>query len=67
MSKDAPDAAVDFVKYLLSDEVQKGFAERGTRCAAAGDESVNFTDKTLSFRCCRDVDAPPAPTTPPAP
>ena len=27
-AKDAPDAAVDFVKYLLSDEVQKGFAER---------------------------------------
>jgi raffinose/stachyose/melibiose transport system substrate-binding protein len=28
VSKDAPDAAVEFVKYLLSDEVQKGFAER---------------------------------------
>lgn len=28
VSKDAPDAAVDFVKYLLSEEVQKGFAER---------------------------------------
>ena len=28
MAKDAPDAAVDFVKYLLSDEVQQGFAER---------------------------------------
>jgi len=28
VAKDAPDAAVDFVKYLLSDEVQKGFAER---------------------------------------
>lgn len=27
VSQDAPDAAVDFVKYLLSDEVQKGFAE----------------------------------------
>ena len=27
MSEEAPDAAVDFVKYLLSDEVQKGFAE----------------------------------------
>lgn len=27
VSKDAPDAAVEFVKYLLSDEVQKGFAE----------------------------------------
>ena len=28
VSKNAPDAAVEFVKYLLSDEVQKGFAER---------------------------------------
>jgi raffinose/stachyose/melibiose transport system substrate-binding protein len=28
VSQDAPDAAVDFVKYLLSDDVQKGFAER---------------------------------------
>ncbi len=27
VSQDAPDAAVDFVIYLLSDEVQKGFAE----------------------------------------
>lgn len=28
VSQKAPDAAVDFVKYLLSDEVQQGFAER---------------------------------------
>jgi raffinose/stachyose/melibiose transport system substrate-binding protein len=28
VSKNAPDAAVDFVKYLLSDQVQQGFAER---------------------------------------
>ena len=27
VSAEAPDEAVDFVKYLLSDEVQKGFAE----------------------------------------
>lgn len=27
VSKDAPDAAVDFAQYLLSDEIQKGFAE----------------------------------------
>ncbi len=27
VSNDAPDAAVDFAQYLLSDEVQKGFAE----------------------------------------
>lgn len=40
VSKDAPDAAVDFAKYLLSDEVQKGFAERDmglpTNPAASG-------------------------------
>lgn len=40
VSKDAPDVAVDFVKYLLSDEVQKGFAERDmglpTNPAASG-------------------------------
>ncbi|MBO9554594.1 extracellular solute-binding protein [Cellulomonas sp.] len=28
VSNDAPDAAVDFVNYLLSDKVQKGFAEQ---------------------------------------
>ena len=27
MPKEAPDEAVEFVKYLLSDEVQQGFAE----------------------------------------
>jgi len=27
VSQDAPDEAVEFVKYMLSDEVQKGFAE----------------------------------------
>lgn len=27
VSEGAPDAAVDFVKYMLSDEVQRGFAE----------------------------------------
>lgn len=40
VSKDAPEAAVELVKYLLSDEVQKGFAERDmglpTNPAAAG-------------------------------
>lgn len=28
VSQDAPDVAVEFVQYLLSDEVQQGFAER---------------------------------------
>ena len=40
VSKDAPDEAVDFVKYLLSDEVQTGFAENDmglpTNPAASG-------------------------------
>jgi raffinose/stachyose/melibiose transport system substrate-binding protein len=40
VSKNAPDKAVDLVKYLLSDDVQKGFAERDiglpTNPAAAG-------------------------------
>ena len=48
VAKDAPDAAVDFVKYLLSDEVQKGFAERDmglpTNPAAGG----SVKDQALS-------------------
>jgi raffinose/stachyose/melibiose transport system substrate-binding protein len=40
VSRKAPDAAVDFVKYLLSDDVQKGFAANDmglpTNPAAAG-------------------------------
>ena len=40
VSEEAPDEAVDFVKYLLSDEVQKGFAENDmglpTNPAASG-------------------------------
>lgn len=32
--------------------------ERGTRCAFGTDESRAFADSTISFRCCRDVDAP---------
>jgi serine/threonine protein kinase len=32
---------------------------KGTRCAPSTDESVGFNSKTLSFRCCRDADAPP--------
>jgi len=31
---------------------------RGTRCAMRTDEGDAFTDRSLSFRCCRDVDAP---------
>jgi len=39
-------------------------SEHGTRCAYEGDESVGFKDSSMSFRCCRDIDAPP--WTPPA-
>lgn len=40
-------------------------AERATRCAFGSDEGTGFKDTTMSFRCCRDADAPP--WTPPAP
>lgn len=44
-------------RFLVKGGV-KGSPERGTRCATAVDESENYADKTLSFRCCRDEDAP---------
>ncbi|MEM6926564.1 MAG: SUMF1/EgtB/PvdO family nonheme iron enzyme [Myxococcota bacterium] len=36
----------------------RGQAEKGTRCATANDESAQFVDRELGFRCCRDPDAP---------
>lgn len=39
----------------------KGYPNKGTRCAMATDESTAFSDSSLSFRCCRDVNAPPVP------
>jgi serine/threonine protein kinase len=43
----------------------KSAPDKGTRCAMSADESMGFTDKSLSFRCCRDVDDPPvAPAAP---
>jgi hypothetical protein len=50
----------------------RGSPEKGTRCAHAEDESVDYSDKTMSFRCCRDLNAPaytppPAEGAPPAP
>ena len=33
-------------------------AEKGTRCAFSKDERRSMTDKSISFRCCRDADAP---------
>ena len=32
---------------------------KGSRCALATDESAMYRDRSLAFRCCRDVDAPP--------
>ncbi|GAB3175238.1 extracellular solute-binding protein [Myceligenerans halotolerans] len=48
VSSGAPDAAVDFAKYLLSDEVQQGFAERdmGLPTNPAATDSV--TDEALA-------------------
>ena len=37
----------------------QGNAARGTRCAHKTDESISWVDASLSFRCCRDVDALP--------
>lgn len=48
----------------------RGNPERGTRCAYSNDENQVFNDPSMSFRCCRDVDAPPwtpAPAPAPAP
>lgn len=42
---------------------QLSSAEKGTRCAYGTDESTGYTHPTLSFRCCRDADAPPVPET----
>ncbi len=36
----------------------KSQPEKGTRCATANDESVQFVDRSIGFRCCRDPDAP---------
>lgn len=34
-------------------------AQRGSRCAHGNDESANYAHRTIGFRCCRDLDAPP--------
>lgn len=35
--------------------------ERGTRCAFSTDDNIAFANSSMSFRCCRDVDAPQVP------
>ncbi|MBX2799051.1 MAG: SUMF1/EgtB/PvdO family nonheme iron enzyme [Myxococcales bacterium] len=37
----------------------KSSPEKGTRCSMATDESTGFADQSISFRCCRNPDAPP--------
>ena len=54
VSAEAPDAAVDFVEYLLSDEVQIGFAENSmglpTNPAASGSVADPVLVDLLAFR-----------------
>ena len=54
VSEEAPDVAVDFVKYLLSDEVQVGFAENSmglpTNSAASGSVADPALAGLLEFR-----------------
>lgn len=38
--------------------------QKGTRCGFDVDENPGFKDRTLSFRCCRNVDAPPVEASP---
>ncbi len=45
----------------------RGNPERGTRCAFHNDENEVFKDEGMSFRCCRDVDAPAWKPSEPAP
>lgn len=40
---------------------RNGSPDKGTRCAYSEEESSTYSDKSLTFRCCRDLDAPPAP------
>jgi raffinose/stachyose/melibiose transport system substrate-binding protein len=48
VSADAPDEAVDFVNYLLSDEVQKGFAERDMGLPTIPAATGSVTDPALA-------------------
>lgn len=48
VAKDAPDAAVDFVQYLLSDDVQKRFAELDMGLPTNPAASPYVSDETLA-------------------
>lgn len=45
----------------------RGNPQRGSRCAFAVDESAEYADGSLSFRCCLDVGATAIPQAPAAP
>ncbi|KWR71108.1 ABC transporter substrate-binding protein [Arthrobacter sp. W1] len=48
VSEGAPDAAVDFVKYMLSDEVQRGFAELDMGLPTNPDAKDAISDPALA-------------------
>ncbi|MBG6096131.1 ABC transporter substrate-binding protein [Nocardioides luteus] len=48
VSEGAPDASVDFVKYLLSTDVQTGFAENGMGLPTNPDATGALTDPALA-------------------
>jgi len=48
VAEGAPDAAVDFIEYLLSDEVQKGFAELDMGLPTNPSASQYVSDPTLA-------------------
>jgi raffinose/stachyose/melibiose transport system substrate-binding protein len=48
VSEGAPDASVDFAKYLLSTDVQKGFAENGMGLPTNPDAVGSLTDPALA-------------------
>ena len=50
------------VKGGLKNNTAKGF-----RCAFFNDESENYADDLLGFRCCKDQDAPASKLTPKPP
>ena len=41
--------------------------EKGTRCSFSTDESPGYANEVFSFRCCRNIDAPPVPVEPAEP
>lgn len=58
VSEDAPDQAVDFVEYLLSDEVQKGFAENDMGLPTNPTASQYVSDPALATLLKVRDDAP---------